>query len=686
MPPNPGIRRFWNDRRIRFSPGNAELNSRKKQPSPNATGDVGKQIFAMSEFKYKTTIPDIEFWKGMIPCQAACPIQTDAGKYVQLIAEGNYQEAYLVARSPNPLASICGRICAAPCEDRCRRGKIDAPISIRALKRFVCERYGAESMEPDTINKLLEGGQEAGNKQRGHLSVMQASRKNVARGQKVAVIGAGPAGLACAHDLAIMGYTVTLFEATNQPGGMMFHGIPEFRLPRSIIEKEIDKILQLGSEIKMNAPLTEQFGIQQLRSQGYEAIFLSVGVQKGRDLNIEGSNLDGVIKAVDYLININNGYRVSLGRNVLIIGGGFVAFDAARLALRSGMEEDRISGSSGELKTALDAARAAVRGGATEVHMVSLESFDEMPVMRTSQGKEEFVEAQKEGVRFHPQRGAKRFIGENGKVKAVEFIGVKKTYDDVGRFNPDYDPGISETLEADSVILAIGQQADLSFLKPADAVELTAQKTIKVDRATLETTAAGVFAGGDVAFGPRNLIEAVANGKRAALSIDDYLRGVDSKQLVKLSVETLPSRTYRMSEGYEKCERQAPPTLSLGRRTGISEVEIGYSEDEARRQAERCLYCHIQTIYDSEKCVLCNRCVDVCPEYCLKLVPLDELDLAPETQKRILENAQVPLGQPLSAMIKDDEKCIRCGLCAIRCPTDAMTMEVFYYEEQEAHD
>ena len=194
-----------------------------------------------------------------------------------------------------------------------------------------------------------------------------------------------------------------------------------------------------------------------------------------------------------------------------------------------------------------------------------------------------------------------------------------------------------------------------------------------------------LFAGGDVAFGPRNLIEAVANGKRAALSIDDYLRGFESKPVVKLSVERLSTRSYRMFEGYEKCDRQSPPTISLDRRTGISEVETGYSEEEARRQAERCLYCHIQTIYDPEKCVLCNRCVDVCPEYCLKLVPLAELDLPEVTKEKILENSGIPFGQSLSAMLKDDEKCIRCGLCAIRCPTDAMTMEVFYYEEQEAH-
>jgi ferredoxin len=305
--------------------------------------------------------------------------------------------------------------------------------------------------------------------------------------------------------------------------------------------------------------------------------------------------------------------------------------------------------------------------------------------MRTTQGREEFEEAEKEGVIFHPQRGAKSFTGENGRVKAAEFIGVKRTYDEYGRFNPEYDHELNEVLEADSVILAIGQQADLSFLKPEDGVELTPQGTIKVDRETLSTTAPGLFAGGDVAFGPRNLIEAVANGKRAALSIDDFLRDADTGRIFELTIEKLQVRNYRMPEDYEKLERQAPPTISLDRRTGISEVEAGYNEQQAIRQAERCLSCHIQTIYDPEKCVMCNRCVDVCPEYCLKLVPLDDLDLDPDEKQRIIETTgiQTEFGVPLSAMIKDDEKCIRCGLCAIRCPTDAMTMEVFYYEERE---
>ncbi|MCI0619123.1 FAD-dependent oxidoreductase, partial [bacterium] len=467
-----------------------------------------------------------------------------------------------------------------------------------------------------------------------------------------------------------------------QAGGMMVHGIPEFRLSRAIISKEIEKILALGVELKLNSPLTNNFGIKQLKQQGYVATFLSVGVQKGRDLNIEGSNLDGVVKAIDYLININNGYRMNLGQKVLVIGGGFVAFDAARMALRTAIEESEAP-VGGELKAAMDAARQAVRAGAVDVHIVSLESFEEMPVMRTIQGKEEFEEAKKEGVVFHPQRSVKSIVGADGKVRSVDFIGVKRTYDENGRFDPVLDPSISERMEADSVILAIGQKADLSFLKSEDGVELSPAGTIRVNTETLETSAAGIFAGGDVAFGPRNLIEAVANGKKAALSIDDYVRAIKLPASVHLTVKKIRTREYEMFEGYEKCERQSPPTISLDRRTGISEVETGYSEEEARRQAERCLYCHIQTMYDPAKCVLCNRCVDVCPEYCLKLVPLEELDMDAEAKQKILDSSGFLPGETLSAMLKDDEKCIRCGLCAMRCPTEAMTMEVFHYEEQE---
>ena len=638
----------------------------------------------LDQTKYLTLVPDVEFWKDMVPCQAACPIHTDSGKYVQLIAEGKYEESYLTARSPNPFASVCGRVCAAPCEDRCRRGVIDAPVSIRALKRFVTEKYGAESLAPDTQNRLFQIETDPGNKIAWHLPLLNETRKRVAEGQKVAVIGAGPAGISCAYDLAVMGYRVTVFEASEVAGGMMIHGIPEFRLPRSIIDKEVAKIAALGVELRFKTPLREGFGIRELRQQGFEAVFISVGTQRGRSLNIEGSSLDGVVKAVDFLLNVNHGYRVQLGQRVVVIGGGFVAFDAARMALRRSLLSEG-DGEETAINAALDAARAAKRAGVSDVRIVSLEALDEMPAVRTAQGKEEFEEAHREGIVFQPQRSARRFVGSGGRVGRIDLIGVKRTYDERGRFAPVFDESIKETLEADTVIIAIGQEADLSFLTPQDAIDLTPQRTIKVDPQTLATSAPGIYAGGDVAFGPRNLIEAIANGKRAAMSIDNFLRGVDSLPAFHLSIKKIQSRDYDRYTDYELLGRQAPPTIALERRTGISEVESGYEEAEALRQAARCLYCHIQTIYDPEKCVLCNRCVDVCPEYCLKLVPIEQISMENGASDAVhqfygLEGD----AQPLSAMIKDDEKCIRCGLCAIRCPTDAMTMEVFFYEEHEA--
>jgi NADPH-dependent glutamate synthase beta subunit-like oxidoreductase len=632
-------------------------------------------------------MPDIGLWKAQVRCQAGCPVATDAGRYVQLIAQGRDEDAYLVARAPNPFASVCGRVCAAPCEDACRRGDVDAPISIRALKRFVTEKHGVESVHPDTQDRLRGALVGEGNRYPGHLPV--SSFSGAAGGRKVAVIGAGPAGLAAAHDLALLGYAVTVFEAAGEPGGMMRFGIPEYRLPRTIIKAEIDKVLALGVRLELGRALSPSYGLAELRAEGHQAVFLSIGVSRGRDLQVPGVELDGVVKAVDFLLNVNRGFRMQLGRRVVVIGGGFVAMDAARTALRLGREDDvahigaaMAAPSDARLNEALDSARAAIRGGAAEVTLVSLESFDEMPVLRTTQGHEEFEEAKKEGIAFQPRRGPKRFLGE-GRVKAVELRRVASVFDASGRFAPAYDDDDVVTLEADACILAIGQKPDLEFLKPADGVALTPGGTVKVDPLTLATSAPGVFAGGDVAFGPRNLIEAVANGKRAARSIHEHLSGDRARLEQLLEIEKIPSTLYRMIAGFEVFDREAPPTLDVGRRTGIAEVETGYAEEAARRQAARCLVCHVQTIYDPEKCVLCGRCVDVCPEYCLHLVPLEELGLS-DDEKRALAGRAEANGLPLSAMVKDEDRCIRCGLCAIRCPTDAMTMERFQITERFA--
>ncbi len=662
----------------------------------------------------RARLPDLAHWKAQVKCQAACPVATDAGRYVQLVADGRDEDGYLVARAPNPFASVCGRVCAAPCEDACRRGAIDAPITIRALKRFLTEQYGVESTRPDTQDRLRDEPVLEGNTYAGHLPVHPltfhrnslptigpggsgpagAIRTSSAsdRRRKVAVIGAGPAGLAAAHDLALLGYAVTVFDAGEEPGGMMRFGIPEYRLPRSLIRAEIDKILALGVTLRSRTPLSPVFGLAELKSLGFEGVFLSVGVSTGRDLQVPGADLDGVVKAIDYLLNVNRGYRMDLGRRVVVIGGGFVAFDAARTAWRLGREAgadvpgDRVADveqqADAQVKEALDSARAAIRGGAHEVTIVSLEDFHEMPVLRTTQGHEEFEEAQKEGIRFITRRGPKRLNG-NGRLSGIDLRAVLSVFDENGRFSPAYADDDVLTLEADACILAIGQRADLSFLKPADAVALTPTGTIRVDPVTLATSAPGIYAGGDVAFGPRSLIEAIANGKRGARSLHEFLSAEQARVQVSVAIDSIATREYRMLAGFEVLDRETPPTLDVGRRTGIAEVEVGFDAVEARRQAARCLVCHVQTIYDPEKCVLCNRCVDVCPEYCLAIVPFDSLDFDEVTRADLTARAESN-GLPLSAMIKDDDRCIRCGLCAIRCPTDAMTMEKFSITERYA--
>ena len=289
----------------------------------------------------RVQLPDLEHWKSQVKCQAGCPVKTDAGRYVQLIAEGRDEEAFLVARAPNPFASVCGRVCAAPCEDACRRGNIDAPDldpRPQALRHRAVRRRVAPPRHPGPAARAAHPRGQPLPRPPAGRPLSPAGGEGPRR--KVAVVGAGPAGMSAAHDLALLGYDVTVFDASAEPGGMMRFGIPEYRLPRTLIHEEIQKILSLGVTLRSGVALTESYGLAELRRDGFEAVFLSVGVSKGRDLQVPGVELDGVVKAVDYLLNVNRGFRMNLGRRVVVIGGGFVAFDAARTALRLGREEE----------------------------------------------------------------------------------------------------------------------------------------------------------------------------------------------------------------------------------------------------------------------------------------------------------------------------------------------------------
>ncbi len=592
------------------------------------------------------------------PCKTACPVHTEAGKYVTLIAQGRLREAYAVARRPNPLASICGRICAAPCESVCRRGEIDAPISIRALKRFVTERFGVESMLDFSV-----------------LSEIYGHRTDRYE-EKVAVIGSGPAGLACAHDLALLGYRVTIFEATPVAGGMLRLGVPEYRLPRALIQLEVNAILSLGVELRTGVRIGTEVTLSDLKRDGYAAIFLAVGAMKSRELPIPGLELDGVLRGVDYLLNINLGYRVEMGRRIIVIGGGNVALDVARTVARGGEQTNLQRNLS--IVQAMDVARSAVRFGARDVTVCCLESESEMPASR-----DEVEEAALEGIRFTYRVGPKRLIGANGVVTGVEFLRVSRVFDENGRFDPKFIEGSEHVVETDSVIVAIGQTGDLSFLQPDDNVA-TRGGRIVIDPDTLATTAPGIYSGGDAAFGPRIAINAVADGKRAAKSIDTFLRGAarpGEDDLVEVVIEPRWDREL----DFEAIPRQKPPSRPLARRIGIAEVEECFSEHAARREGKRCLRCWTNTIFEQKpdagtECILCGGCQDICPEDCIEIVPSWRVASLPAGAHELVPML-IDRQWAGSIMLKNEEVCIRCGLCAARCPTGTITMRSFQRRE-----
>ncbi|GFN23608.1 FAD-dependent oxidoreductase [Thermanaeromonas sp. C210] len=485
--------------------------------------------------------------RGIPPCRSTCPAGTNAQGYVALISQGKFAEALEVVRRRMPFAGICGRICHHPCEVECNRGQYDDPVAIALLKRAAYDF----------------GWEEAAAKER------ETYRPRAVRSEKVAVVGAGPAGLTAAQDLALEGYQVTLYDALADPGGMMRSAIPHYRLPREVVDRETRRILDLGIEFIPNTRVGKDLPFEELLSR-YDAVILAVGLQQSRPLEVPGADLDGVLPGLDFLRQVALGHEVKVGRRVVVIGGGNVAMDVARTARRL---------------------------GADEVHVACLESREEMPAHPW-----EIEDALEEGILLHTSRGPKGFRGEDGRVSGVELMECTRVFDEEGRFNPQYNPAATEVLPADTVIVAIGQAADLSFLGEDSGVRVD-RGLIAVDPLTLATSRPGVFACGDAVRGAGSVVEAVASGHEAAESVRRYLNSEDlARGRSQAKAEKLgPPEKIVPFPGRRVPQDMASPSERI---KDFREVGRGYTREEAMAEAKRCLNCGI--------CSECLQCEAVC--------------------------------------------------------------------------
>jgi formate dehydrogenase beta subunit len=476
------------------------------------------------------------------PCVEACPAGIDIPGYLRLIADGKFDNAYALIREKVPFPGILGRVCTHPCEDACRRGGVNEPVAICALKRYVA----------DSVTKIAEG----------------ISRVASDTGRTVAIVGAGPAGLTAAFYLRKKGHRITVFEEMPEPGGMMRFGIPDFRLPKKVVDEEIAEILDLGIELKVNQRMGRDFDLESLKADGYEAVFIAVGAQLSKRINLQGGDLAGVLWGLDFLREVNEGKGVTLKDHVLVVGGGNVAIDVALTALRL---------------------------GAKQVTLACLECREEMPANQW-----EIEQAFEEGVVIMTSWGPHRILEEAGTITGVELVRCTSVFDEQGNFRPTF-AKLRETVSTEQVILAIGQAPDLSCID-LKVEALVENDCVVYDPETLKTGMLGVFAGGDVAKAPGTIIDAIAAGRRAACSIDTYLGGdgdiSESRMGNTVSMEygtASQEYTGKREAGFADLKREPMPTLSLEQRhEGFQEVELGFDEEQAKQEAKRCLQCDLE--------------------------------------------------------------------------------------------
>ncbi len=539
----------------------------------------------------------------MPPCMAACPSNMKIREYVGLISEGKYSEAVQVMKEDNPLILVCGRVCPHPCEDNCRRGDKDESVAINNLKRFAA----------DYDYKLYKEGK------------IKIEETEKTKSQKIAIVGAGPAGLTCAYFLAQMGYRTTIFDRLPVAGGMLRVGIPEYRLPYDILQGEVDQILALGVELKLNTTIDN---LDDLFKDGFDAVFLGVGAHKPIKLGIEGEDLAGVVPGEGFLADVALRKDYKKGKNIAVIGGG---------------------------NTAIDCARVSLREGADKVYILYRRSLQEMPAHEV-----EIDDALAEGIDIQYLVSPIKIIGKDGNVVSIECIrnelGEK---DDRGRRRPVPVEGSEFVLEVDTIMSAISRVPEIEWLEPTDVEIHTSWGTIETDPVTGETSMPNVYAAGDVSLGADIAIAAIGGGKRAAITIDAVFSGVDIKEAHKRGM--IPAMV--KAEYLDEPRGKMPKLPGSKRKTNYDEVDLGLPQKQALIDAKRCLSCETYT------CIGCNICAESCPSEAIKIVAGQDGD----GERRKIESWDLDIG-----------RCIFCGICVEACPTRTLH-HTLKYELSELH-
>lgn len=592
---------------------------------------------------FNITIPDLEYYLRQIDCRDGCPVNTDPRGYMLALRAGDYLEGYKIARGPNPFASICGMICGAPCELTCRRDRVDKTLTIRAQKRFLDEWYG---LGKEAHIRSLE------------MSYARGSTHPSPNGLKIACIGAGVASFTCAHDLLRLGYEVDIYEMMPLPGGMLVYGVPSYRLKNEVALNECNAIMHLGAKLYCNRKVGRDITMTELQAR-YDAVFIGIGLWKSRDLPIPGAEAPDIIRGIDYLRVRCVGGEWKIGENMVVVGGGNVAFDVAR---------------------------TSVRNGAKKVTMVCLESLDEQTA-----DEFEIEDGIAEGITLINRVGPIAIERDGaGKISGIRMQRISTLFDATGRFSPQAIPDTEFVIPCDTIALAIGQSMEMDFLEGWDKRDqlIIERGVIRTERGTGRTSVPKVYSGGDVAFGPALFITAIRHGQEAARAIDHDLLGTTPyKEFSSEWTEIPPMR----NKEYLTTPWALPSMQPASQRIHNEDlVENDYTAQEAQEQALRCLQCHINPVFDGSLCIKCNGCVDVCPCNCLKQVPLGKLNFgAGKTPlRRAVDNLYQVDSEQMNdqelealgtAMLKDEDLCIRCGLCAEKCPTQAVTMDVMNY-------